>query len=272
MSAGTIKKWLPCELYDAAGIEQWLDDMAARGYALGEWPGLTFIGRVPFHPDPKAVHARYRLEPIRDLVGEPALRKRTALYREQGWSFVTKIGSLYAVFRCDDPSAPNLYTDPESLSLAMEKLMRRQWLAQGLGLLWLVFLFRDELRTLFTAPSVFLMDVILRADLLIPLYVLMAAFAVVILAGDVRRLVFLQRVRNHLSQGEWPRPGRRRFPEEVRFFGAVAFLAIVVLLVFGLEFSGVLDGRRLDGPESWDFPHVTLAEALPDGAELLGGV
>ena len=106
MSAGTIKKWLPCELYDAAGIEQWLDDMAARGYALGEWPG----------------------------------------------------------------------------------------------------------------------------------------------------------------------PGRRRVPEEGRFFGAVAFLAIVVLLVFGLEFSGVLDGRRLDGPESWDFPHVTLAEALPDGAELLGGV
>ena len=35
----TVKKWIPCELYDIAGIEGWLDEMAAQGYALGEWPG-----------------------------------------------------------------------------------------------------------------------------------------------------------------------------------------------------------------------------------------
>ena len=35
----TVKNWIPCELYDIAGIEGWLDEMAAQGYALVEWPG-----------------------------------------------------------------------------------------------------------------------------------------------------------------------------------------------------------------------------------------
>ena len=47
MTAGTVKKWVPCELYDITGLEDWLNGMAAQGYALGEWPGCFCIGRVP---------------------------------------------------------------------------------------------------------------------------------------------------------------------------------------------------------------------------------
>ena len=102
----TVKKWLPCELYDIAGIEQWLNGMAAQGYALGEWPGFFSIGRVPFYEDPSAVHARYRLEPtIKDGL---SLAERKESYRELGWSYVTEAAQIYAVFRCDDPQAPDL--------------------------------------------------------------------------------------------------------------------------------------------------------------------
>ena len=168
----TVKKWLPCELYDIAGIEQWLTGMAAQGYALGEWPGFFFIGRVPFYEDPSAVRARYRLEPsIKDGL---SLAERKEFYRELGWSYVTEVAQIYAVFRCDDPDTPDLYTDPQSFGWAMRALMPRQWLDIAFLVLWLAFIFRDEWRLLFTAPAVIPMNLVLN-DLLIPLYILLVA-------------------------------------------------------------------------------------------------
>ena len=68
------------------------------------------------------------------------LRERAANYRELGWRFVEQIGNLYAVYRCDDPEAPELYTDPESFGWAMKKLIRRQWLGAAAVLLWACWL------------------------------------------------------------------------------------------------------------------------------------
>ena len=44
------KFWLPYSMWDMLGIELWLNEMAAQGWALGDWPRFTFIGRVPFLP------------------------------------------------------------------------------------------------------------------------------------------------------------------------------------------------------------------------------
>lgn len=266
MTAGTVKKWVPCELYDITGLEDWLNGMAAQGYALGEWPGFFFIGRVPFYEDPSAVRARYRLEPPKDLISGVELQERAANYRELGWSFVTKIGSLYAIYRCDDPDAPDLYTDPQSLGWAMKRLMGRQWLALAVLLLWLALVFRDEWKQLFTAPAIISMNLVLN-DLLIPLYILMAATAAGIVIEHILRLRFFRRMKKRLAQGEWPRVGRRRYPERWRFLGSAAFFAAVLVLVVSIPAFGLLASDTLDGPEDWNFPHITLDEAVPAGAD-----
>ena len=60
----TVTKCVPYALWDKTGLEQWLDGMAAEGYALEQWPGFSFVGRVKFRKDEKVTHSRYRLDPI----------------------------------------------------------------------------------------------------------------------------------------------------------------------------------------------------------------
>ena len=117
------KLWLPYSLWDIQGIELWLNELAAKGYELKKFSKFWY-GRAEFRPSEEAKHCRYRLDPIGK--DERELRERAANYRELGWRFVEQIGNLYAVYRCDDPEAPELYTDPESLGWAMKKLIRRQ--------------------------------------------------------------------------------------------------------------------------------------------------
>ena len=161
------KLWLPYSLWDIQGIELWLNALAAKGYELKRFSRFWSIGRVEFQPSEEAKHCRYRLEPIGK--GTKELRERAANYRELGWRFVEQIGKLYAVYRCDDPEAPELYTDPESLGWAMKKLIRRQWLAAAAVLLWAGLLLRDMLAQLFTAPAVLAMELVLDFELLAPL-------------------------------------------------------------------------------------------------------
>ena len=77
-----IKKWLPCSMWDFIGLQNWINEQAAEGYALMDWPGAWDIGRISFQEDPSASAARYRLEPMDDRIGE---RERNELYAQSGW-------------------------------------------------------------------------------------------------------------------------------------------------------------------------------------------
>ena len=78
------KFWLPYPMWDMLGIELWLNEMAAQGWALGDWPQFTFIGRVPFLPLDWVKESRYRLDPINQWFGEQDLCRRAASYRTSG--------------------------------------------------------------------------------------------------------------------------------------------------------------------------------------------
>ena len=62
------KFWLPYPMWDMLGIELWLNEMAAQGWALGDWPRFTFIGRVPFLPLDWVKESRYRPGPHQPVV------------------------------------------------------------------------------------------------------------------------------------------------------------------------------------------------------------
>ena len=130
----TVKKPMPCSLYDMEGIQNWLDEMARQG---------LFLDRIAFHNDrfifrtgePRAV--RYRLDPI---VPGYYYNERKELYAQAGWEFADTVTNLYCVYFCADPSVPELYTDPQSLSCAVRGLFRRLLRKNGLFFLVLAFL------------------------------------------------------------------------------------------------------------------------------------
>ena len=264
-----VKKWVPCPLWDVTGLQDWLNEEAAAGYALSEWPRWNFIGWVRFREDATAPRSRYCLDPIGERLGEAELRSRTGSYGEYGWRYVGKVGQLYAIYRCDDPEAPALYSDPESLSLAMKKQMRWMWLGLLFWLIWPVALFWDEWPLLFHYPAEFARELILRAEVLIPIYGVMLALAILAVSWGIGTFLGVRRVRRFLRRGAWPPAGPRRYPER-RYFRIGCIITLVFVLYLGaMLISGGERKENLSGPEDWDFPHVTLVETLPEGAELL---
>lgn len=263
-----VKKFVPCALWDFAGLQSWLNELARKGYALERWPKRSFIGRVYFRRDPAAARARYCLDPIGERIGELELRERAANYREFGWHYVDRIGKLYAIYRCDDPDAQDLYTDPESLAWAMKKQMRCAVIEMILWVLWFVVLFRQEVPLLLRWPEELLMELIFRAEILIPLYGIMLILALHAVSNGIDTFLGIRRTRACLSRGEWPTPKSRRYQEFAGFLlSSVSISALVLFLVY-LGVSGEQYTRSLSGPEAWDFPHVTLEETLPAGVNL----
>jgi len=259
-----IKKWLPCSMWDFTGLQNWINEQAAAGYALMAWPGAWDIGRISFQEDPSACTARYRLEPIDDRIWE---QERNELYAQSGWTFITKIHKLYAVYRCDDPEVPELYADAESLSLTFKKLIKRQWLEMIFTFLWAGWILWDEIVDLFTAPALLPLQLILSTEILLPLYLALFACVAAQLIRTVHRLVKLRRLRRQLALGVLPAAGKRRYQELWDNWAALAALLCVVYLVF-LSISGDMHTKYLESQEEWDFPHVTLEELVPEGTAL----
>lgn len=261
-----IKKWLPCPLWDFAGLQDWLNEQARAGYALEKWPGFWFIGRVIFREDPSAVHARYCLDPIQEHFGIAKLREQEAGYRELGWHYVDKIQNYYAIYRCDDPQAPDLYTDLESLSWAMKKQVRIACLRLLFWLVWAAVLFQDEWPRLLHEREAVVMELILHSDVLIPLYAILLILILNALFHGINTLRGVRRIRARLRRGEQPIPRPRRYPEPLRNLVDWSLLVALVLYLGCLGLSGTMRTKTLSGPEEWDFPHVTLEEVLPAGA------
>lgn len=258
-----IKKWLPCSMWDFTGLQDWINEQAAAGYALMAWPGVWDIGRISFQEDPTARTARYRLEPIDDRIWE---QERNELYAQSGWTFITKIHKLYAVYRCDDPEVPELYADPESLSLTFKKLIKRQWLEMIFTFIWAGWILWDEIVNLFTAPALLPLQLILSTEILLPLYLALFVCVAAQLIRTVHRLVKLRRLRRQLALGVLPAAGKRHYQELWDNLSAVVALLCVVYLVF-LGISGDMHTKYLESQEEWDFPHVTLEELVSEGTE-----
>ncbi|MEI3297794.1 DUF2812 domain-containing protein [Dysosmobacter welbionis] len=115
-------KLMPMNIYDVAACRP----------AWRTWPpggGLPFPARILFRlasfeqGEPKAV--RYRLEPAgkKESCPDP---ERLAAYRSMGWEYVDTSGKSMHLWRCDDPDAPELHTDPETEAQAYDRLFRRQ--------------------------------------------------------------------------------------------------------------------------------------------------
>ena len=123
-------KLMPMNVYDVAAQQAWLEDLAARGWFAVSAPGV-FALTVFEKGAPKAV--RYRLEPapVKEDCPDP---ERMMVYRAMGWAYVYTVGKTMHLWRCDDPDAPELHTDPETEARAYDRLFRQQQWADRIGI------------------------------------------------------------------------------------------------------------------------------------------
>ena len=106
---------------DLAAREQWLAAQAARGW----YPAGSFfpIWRMKKGP-PRTL--RYALTPRRDSGAlSPEVR---ALYQQAGWTYVRDAGE-FRLFAAEDPAAPPVFTDDDSLACSLRGMERRLWWA-----------------------------------------------------------------------------------------------------------------------------------------------
>ena len=121
-----LKRWketfwdrlAPAMGFDTPAVQAWLEDRAAQGQSLDRYRWLC-----DFTPgEPKEV--RYRLEPLARREKAPEQHRRE-LFEELGWQYVCTVGKSWHIWCSDDPSAPELFTEPETEGDAYLCLLRR---------------------------------------------------------------------------------------------------------------------------------------------------
>ncbi len=117
-----VRKFTPVSMYDAQGLESWLEDMAKQGLFLKKFGAVWCVFERG-----AARALRCRVEPVRerdsdDLLGRSPMKE---LYQDFGWSCTASIGNAMLLFSTEDENAPELHTDPELQSGLWKKLYRR---------------------------------------------------------------------------------------------------------------------------------------------------
>ncbi len=122
-------KLMPGYVEDVAAWQARLEDLAAKGWFYV--PSWIWFGFASFEwGTPKAV--RYRLEPAAKKEKCPDWERRDT-YRAMGWEYVDTIGKTMHLWRCDDPEAPELHTDPETEARAYDRLSRQEKISRYLS-------------------------------------------------------------------------------------------------------------------------------------------
>lgn len=126
MAEKYIHRYPPCPAYEIRSFETWLEDMAKKGWFLEKDP--FFAGFASFHQaEPKSV--RYRLQPAPKKAGPFARRDRQQdaidLAAEYGWTFLGEHQDFF-IFYTDDPTLPELDTDPQVQAMALQELWKRK--------------------------------------------------------------------------------------------------------------------------------------------------
>lgn len=124
----TIWRMPPCPDYDIAGTEQWLAEMAEKGYLLAK-DGF-FAGFANFEYRGRQ-NVKYRLEasqkkggPLSDDGNEPD-PEQIELSGKYSWEYVAKRNDFF-IYRSTDPNAREMHTDPEVMALALNAVKKRR--------------------------------------------------------------------------------------------------------------------------------------------------
>lgn len=103
-----VYKLTPVSMYDVAGLEKWLEKLAAQGLFLKKYRPLVCTFEKG---EPRRV--RYRLEPYPCSLAADFPDDMVELFRECGWEHVGAVNREMLIFSSADPHAPEPHTDPD---------------------------------------------------------------------------------------------------------------------------------------------------------------
>ena len=236
----TCREIRPANIYDTAANESWLEDRAAQGWYLTDMTGWRGIFR---RGEPGTV--RYRMQPVGKKRERPP-EEVLGLYGALGWEYVCALQDLFHIWRCEDPDAPELDTDPVVQELGYGYLKRRMLWDCGLSVLLLaaILILWAWMPGITDTP---LLDTVREC---VPGQILAGAglcvFGLVQVACQIRSMVrLLGRLRAGVPQ-ERPRPYRCQL-WLARILLACAIFVVSARLVGGLR---NMSGSSLSG--GWD--------------------
>ena len=126
MSEQYVSRFPPCPVYDMEGFESWLESMAQQGYLLEKDP--FFAGFASFRKEqPRTIRYRLQPKPKQSSIFSRKDPQQDAidLAKEYGWTYLGEHGDFF-IFSAEDPSLPELDTDPRVQALALIGLEKRK--------------------------------------------------------------------------------------------------------------------------------------------------
>ena len=242
-------KVMPGYVEDVAAWQARLEDLAAKGWFYV--PGWILFRFASFERGtPKAV--RYRLEPAGKKEACPDW-ERQETYRALGWEYVDTIGKTMHLWRCDDPAAPELHTDPETEARAYDRLSRQERIGNWVGAGILLFCAGLIAFTLYVSGETYLADLV---GTWLPLWYLAAVigfFATSIFMTRWQSRVLRRALRTMRAGVEVS----RRRPYRLACGLTLVLNLLWVFYVIALGYYGVHGGRRTF------YPLADIAEPVP---------
>lgn len=252
----------PCPAYDIPGMESWLEDLAAKGLHLSK---DGFFGILTSFEEGPPKKERFRLEPTDRKGGlfseeyDPE-DEQIQLLHQMGWTYRARRGQFH-IYSSDDPSAPELNTDPQVQAVTMSALTQ--------------FLRKKVTNALFTTLLYLILyfgDILISSTLLLgtPLVLLFAGLMLWDLGCSLKALMVLVRWRNQLRRGQ-PLHHRSDYRRSGWRYLTTEFLRKSLWVLFFLCAAWRVLSIEVDEPyekiADQHFPFYTVADYYP-GAEI----
>lgn len=244
---------IPCSPYYVGSFQAWLEGCAAKGQFLAAY-GCGFCRFNKQEP----MEVRYRLEPAAPGEEYPDWDRQQDC-RAMGWLYVCKISTEFYVWQCEDPAAPEFYTEPEVQAEAYRRVSRKRWFSDILLMcLWALNLTTPFWRL--RRRGWLAWTAINSGEPLWMTLVFLGMWALLFL-GVLARDLALRRFLRPLKLGI-PRPNREPYRRRQWLTGTYWVLMTVLLLaaIFGAAQSGGSYEYQEASSFGEEIPYVSLAQ------------
>lgn len=115
----TVKKLIPFESSDIPAVQSWLEELAREGLFYKECGMMCAVFEKN---EPKMM--RYRLD-FCDVVAGRIPEEKQELYEKAGWQVAGEFKNDLVVVSCDDPEAPEIFTENSGIVKPLKKLLKK---------------------------------------------------------------------------------------------------------------------------------------------------